>query len=101
MATRGAVVLFRIRSPLTYLLAAFLARSEPTSARTMPAHHGPDPLEIALESSDLVLRGFTGDEFDPAVLNGEVILNLTHPTDLREVSSVTSSLARWANPSWF
>jgi hypothetical protein len=52
----------------------------------MPAHHGPDPLEIALESSDLVLRGFTGDEFDPAVLNGEVILNLTHPTDLKEVS---------------
>jgi len=52
----------------------------------MPSHHGPDPLEIALESSDLVLRGFTGDEFDPAVLNGEVILNLTHSTDLREVS---------------
>ncbi|GAA5948720.1 hypothetical protein JCM3765_004984 [Sporobolomyces pararoseus] len=67
----------------------------------MPAHHGPDPLEIALESSDLVLRGFTGDEFDPAVLNGEVILNLTHPTDLREVSLVFTGTAKvsWRDTS--
>ncbi|GAA5831217.1 hypothetical protein JCM5353_007384 [Sporobolomyces roseus] len=62
----------------------------------MPSHHGPDPLEIALESSDLVLRGFTGDEFDPAVLNGEVILNLTHSTDLREVSLVFTGTAKIA-----
>ncbi|GAA5879587.1 hypothetical protein JCM16303_003264 [Sporobolomyces ruberrimus] len=67
----------------------------------MPAHHGPDPLEIALESSDLVLRGFTGDEFDPAVLNGEVILNLTHSTDLREVSLVFTGTAKvtWRDSS--
>ncbi|GAA6005515.1 hypothetical protein JCM11491_003669 [Sporobolomyces phaffii] len=67
----------------------------------MPAHHGPDPLEIALESSDLVLRGFTGDEFEPAVLNGEVILNLTHPTDLKEVSLVFTGTAKvtWRDTS--
>ncbi|GAA6064597.1 hypothetical protein JCM10212_000508 [Sporobolomyces blumeae] len=64
-------------------------------------HHGPDPLEIALESSDLVLRGFTGDEFDPAVLNGEVVLNLTHATDLREVSLVFTGTAKvtWRDTS--
>lgn len=49
-------------------------------------HAGSEPLEIHLESNDLVLRGFTGDEFEPAVLNGELILNLVHPTDLKEVS---------------
>jgi len=54
----------------------------------MPAagHHHHEPLEIHLESNDLVLRGFTGDEFEPATLNGELILNLAHATDLKEVS---------------
>jgi len=49
-------------------------------------HHHHEPLEIQLESNDLVLRGFTGDEFEPATLNGELILNLSHATDLKEVS---------------
>lgn len=48
--------------------------------------HGPEPLEIHLESPDIVLRGFTGDEFEPATLNGQVVLNLVQPTDLKEVS---------------
>lgn len=48
--------------------------------------HGPEPLEIHLESPDIVLRGFTGDEFEPAVLNGQLVLNLAHPTDLKEVA---------------
>lgn len=51
-------------------------------------HHHHEPLEIQLESNDLVLRGFTGDEFEPATLNGELILNLSHATDLKEVSCV-------------
>ncbi|BGP32942.1 hypothetical protein JCM10296v2_004728 [Rhodotorula toruloides] len=59
-------------------------------------HAGSEPLEIHLESNDLVLRGFTGDEFEPAVLNGELILNLVHPTDLKEVSLVFTGLAKVA-----
>ena len=48
-------------------------------------HHGPDPLELNLESSELVFRGFTGEELDPAVLKGEVVLNLAEPTNLKEI----------------
>ncbi|BGO92265.1 hypothetical protein NBRC10512_001189 [Rhodotorula toruloides] len=59
-------------------------------------HAGSEPLEIHLESNDLVLRGFTGDEFEPAVLNGELILNLVHPTDLKEVSLVFTGVAKVA-----
>lgn len=49
---------------------------------------GIEPLEIQLESSDLVLRGFTGEELEPAVLNGELIVNLAEPTNLKEIQCV-------------
>ncbi|GAA5912670.1 hypothetical protein JCM8208_007723 [Rhodotorula glutinis] len=64
-------------------------------------HHHHEPLEIHLESNDLVLRGFTGDEFEPAVLNGELILNLSHATDLKEVSLVFTGAAKvsWRDSS--
>ncbi|GAA5972647.1 hypothetical protein JCM8115_006459 [Rhodotorula mucilaginosa] len=63
--------------------------------------HGPEPLEIHLESPDIVLRGFTGDEFEPATLNGQVVLNLVQPTDLKEVSLVFTGTARisWRDSS--
>ncbi|GAA5992336.1 hypothetical protein JCM10908_000433 [Rhodotorula pacifica] len=63
--------------------------------------HGPEPLEIHLESPDIVLRGFTGDEFEPATLNGQVVLNLAQPTDLKEVSLVFTGVARisWRDSS--
>lgn len=47
---------------------------------------GVEPLEIVLANGgDLVLRGFTGDELEPAVLVGEVILNLSESTNLKEL----------------
>lgn len=56
------------------------------------SHHAPnahaEPLEIHLESDALVLRGFTGDEFEPAVLKGELILNLDSPTQLKELQLI-------------
>ncbi|GAA6051086.1 hypothetical protein JCM3770_004705 [Rhodotorula araucariae] len=60
-----------------------------------------EPLEIHLESNDLVLRGFTGDDFEPATLNGELILNLAHATDLREVALVFTGAAKvtWRDSS--
>lgn len=46
-----------------------------------------DPLEIRLtEGSALVLRGLTGEEAEPAVLKGEVVLNLEKETIIREIS---------------
>lgn len=48
-------------------------------------HTPVEPLEIHLESNELVFRGFTGEELDPAILKGEVILNLTEPTNLKEI----------------
>ena len=51
---------------------------------------GLEPLEIELESSDLVLRGFTGEELEPAVLNGELILNLAEPTNFKEIQCVVA-----------
>lgn len=47
-----------------------------------------DPLEIKLESSDLVLRGYTGDEYEPALLKGELVVNLTEDTNFREILCV-------------
>lgn len=48
---------------------------------------GHEPLEITLESGDngLVLRGLTGEESDPAVLNGELVLDLAEATNLKEI----------------
>ena len=47
---------------------------------------GIEPLEIHLASSgDLVLRGLTGEELEPAVLVGELIVNLVEPTNLKEI----------------
>ncbi|GAA6007627.1 uncharacterized protein JCM10292_002831 [Rhodotorula paludigena] len=62
-------------------------------------HH--EPLEIHLESNDLVLRGFTGDEYEPATLNGELVLNLVHATDLKEVALVFTGVAKvtWRDSS--
>lgn len=49
------------------------------------------PLEIHLESSDLVFRGFTGEELEPATLKGELIINLSEATSLKELQCVISS----------
>ncbi|KAK4703989.1 arrestin-related trafficking adapter 4/5/7, partial [Phenoliferia sp. Uapishka_3] len=66
----------------------------------MPHSHL-EPLEIQLESSDLVLRGFTGEELEPAVLNGELILNLTEPTNLKEIQLTFTGTAKvtWRDTS--
>ncbi|SGY13409.1 BQ5605_C010g05854 [Microbotryum silenes-dioicae] len=48
--------------------------------------HHVEPLEIHLESSELVLRGLTGEDLEPAVLNGELVLNLHDTTTLKEIS---------------
>ncbi|BGP17069.1 hypothetical protein JCM10213_000293 [Rhodosporidiobolus nylandii] len=65
--------------------------------------HHVEPLEIQLESNELVFRGFTGDEasWTPAVCNGSVILNLAHPTDLKEVSLIFTGVAKvtWRDSS--
>lgn len=50
--------------------------------------HGSAHLDIQLESSDLVLRGFTGEELDPAVLKGDLVLNLTEATNLKEIQLI-------------
>src|SRR5690349_15637711 len=74
---------------------------------------GLEPLTIELESSDLVLRGFTGtsyrwlraragltrpralagEELEPAVLKGELVLNLAEATSLKEIQCVTRGLS--------
>lgn len=47
---------------------------------------GVEPLEIQLDSAgDLVLRGFSGEELEPAVLKGELFVNLTEATTLKDV----------------
>lgn len=53
----------------------------------------PEPLEIKLAASDLVFRGFTGEEFEPAVLKGEVILNLGESSSFKELSCVSPPCA--------
>ncbi|KAL8292022.1 hypothetical protein RQP46_001488 [Phenoliferia psychrophenolica] len=62
---------------------------------------GLEPLEIELESSDLVLRGFTGEELEPAVLNGELILNLAEATNLKEIQLTFNGTAKvtWRDSS--
>jgi arrestin-related trafficking adapter 4/5/7 len=45
-------------------------------------------LDIQLESSELVLRGFTGEELEPAVLKGELVLNLSEATNLKEIQLI-------------
>lgn len=51
-------------------------------------HHGSNHLDIVLESPDLVLRGFTGEEFDAAVMKGELVLNLNESTNLKEIQLI-------------
>ena len=41
-------------------------------------------LDIVVNSDTLVLRG-TGVDVDPALLSGNVVLNLTEPTSLKEI----------------
>jgi hypothetical protein len=53
---------------------------------------GFEPLEIHLESGELVLRGITGEELEPAVLNGELILNLAESTNLKEIQLVFTGM---------
>ncbi|GAA6021801.1 hypothetical protein JCM10207_002066 [Rhodosporidiobolus poonsookiae] len=69
----------------------------------MPQSGHVEPLEIQLESNELVFRGFTGDEasWTPAVCNGSVVLNLAHSTDLKEVSLVFTGVAKvtWRDSS--
>lgn len=50
-------------------------------------HHS-NHLDIQLESSDLVLRGFTGEEFEPAIMKGELVLNLNESTNLKEIQLI-------------
>lgn len=45
-----------------------------------------NPLEIQLVSSDLVFRGFTGEELAGAMLCGEVVVNCPEPTAIKELS---------------
>jgi hypothetical protein len=47
-------------------------------------HHLP-PLEIHLDSDLVVLRGAGGD-VNPALLTGQVILNLTESTNIKELT---------------
>ncbi|KAK4054144.1 hypothetical protein OIV83_001169 [Microbotryomycetes sp. JL201] len=58
-------------------------------------------LDIDLESADLVLRGLTGEELDPAVLRGQVVLSLTENTTLKEVQLAFSGSAKvtWRDSS--
>lgn len=53
----------------------------------MPNSGNLETLEILLASGEdgLVLRGLTGEESESAVLNGEVVLNLSEATNLREI----------------
>jgi hypothetical protein len=56
---------------------------------------GVEPLEIQLESAgDLVLRGFSGEELEPAVLKGELFVNLSEPTTLKDVQWVPQPVLR-------
>lgn len=60
----------------------------------MPTHSTIEPLEIRLtEGSAIVLRGLSGEEWDPAVLKGEVVLNLEKESILREISCVILAAA--------
>jgi len=69
--------------PLRWLSPHTQTNSQPPDE--MPQPHSLEPLEIQLESSELVFRGFTGEELEPAVLKGEVVLNLAEPTNLKEI----------------
>ncbi|KAM0749136.1 hypothetical protein T439DRAFT_358253 [Meredithblackwellia eburnea MCA 4105] len=57
-------------------------------------HSGVEPLEINLQSSDLVLRGLTGEEAEPALLNGELILNLFEPTQVKDITLAFNGTAK-------
>ncbi|KAG8970349.1 hypothetical protein FRC03_009622 [Tulasnella sp. 419] len=48
-------------------------------------HEHLDHLEIALASDNLVLRG-VGQNFEPAVLSGNVVLNLPEATNIRQIN---------------
>ncbi|ORY89683.1 hypothetical protein BCR35DRAFT_300097 [Leucosporidium creatinivorum] len=58
-------------------------------------------LDIQLESSELVLRGFTGEELEPAVLKGELVLNLSEATNLKEIQLIFTGTAKvtWRDSS--
>lgn len=55
-------------------------------------HHHPQqqlhlpPLEILLDSDELVLRGAGGGDVNPALLTGSVVLNLAESTNVRELT---------------
>ena len=51
-------------------------------------HTGESHLELELESSELVFRGYTGEELQPAVLKGDLILNLSEATNLKEIQLI-------------
>lgn len=48
-------------------------------------NHAP-PLEIVLENDELVLRGAGGGDVNPALLSGQVVLNLVESTNVRELT---------------
>lgn len=50
-----------------------------------PHHAHLAPLEIIIDSDELVLRGAGGD-VNPALLSGQVVLNLTEKTNIRELT---------------
>jgi hypothetical protein len=56
-------------------------------AMKTPLPHGPisEPVEIHLESNDIVLRGLTGEATESAILIGEVVVNLFEQTTLKEI----------------
>jgi hypothetical protein len=50
------------------------------------AHHQPLPqLDIQLDSDEILLRG-AGSDYNPALLSGNVVLNLQESTNIREIS---------------
>ena len=56
-----------------------------TGTSTNPALFQAPPLEIMLDNDHLVLRG-QGGETNPALLTGQLVLNLNESTNIRELS---------------
>jgi hypothetical protein len=56
-----------------------------TGTSTNPALFQAPPLEIQLDNDHLVLRG-QGGETNPALLTGQLVLNLSESTNIRELS---------------
>lgn len=53
-----------------------------------------EPVEILVESQEIVLRALGAEEPEPAVLSGELVLNLADATNIKDVELVFSG--RWA-----